>query len=227
MKAFLQIFTSSLGKKFIMAVTGFGLVGFVIIHMLGNLQIFLGPDTLNTYAKFLKTSAEVLWAFRLGLLGMAVLHLVCAISLVRDNIKARPADYKKEKQLSTWASRTMILSGLIVSAFIVYHILHFTVQVTDPTYQTMTTQLNGHDVHDVYRMVITGFSNPYISTFYIISVALLCWHLSHGVSSMFQSVGLRNRRSAPLLDKVAIGISFVVFLGMSSVPAAVLFKFVN
>ena len=227
MKALLQVFTSSLGKKIIMAVTGFGLVAFVIIHMLGNLQIFLGAETLNTYAKLLKTSAEVLWAFRFGLLGMAVLHLVCAISLVRDNIKARPAGYKKEKQMSTLASRTMILSGLIVSAFVVYHILHFTVRVTDPTYQTMTTQLNGQDVHDVYKMVITGFSNPYISIFYIISVGLLCWHLSHGVSSMFQSVGLRNRRSAPLLDKVAIGLSFAVFLGMSSVPAAVLFKLVN
>jgi succinate dehydrogenase / fumarate reductase, cytochrome b subunit len=227
MKAFIQILTSSLGKKYIMALTGFGLVGFVMIHMLGNLQIFLGAETLNAYAKLLKSSAEVLWAFRLGLLGMAVLHIVCAISLVMDNRRARPAGYQKEKNISTWASRTMIVSGLIVSAFVIYHILHFTVQVTDPSYQTMTTELHGQEVHDVYRMVVAGFSNPIISGFYILSVGLLCWHLSHGISSMFQSIGLRNRRSAPLLDKLALGLSALVFLGMSSVPAAVLLKIVS
>ncbi|MDX6766022.1 MAG: succinate dehydrogenase cytochrome b subunit [Candidatus Methylacidiphilales bacterium] len=227
MKAFFQILTSSLGKKYIMAITGFGLVGFVIIHMLGNLQIFLGAETLNTYAKLLKSSAEVLWGFRLGLLGMAVLHIVCAISLVLDNRRARPAGYVKERNLSSWASRTMIVSGLIVSAFVIYHILHFTVQVTDPSYQNLTTELHGQEVHDVYRMVIQGFSNPYISAFYILSVGLLSWHLSHGISSMFQSIGLRNQRSARLLDLIALGLSTLIFLGMSSVPAAVLLKIVS
>jgi len=226
MKAFLQVLTSSLGKKIIMAVTGFGLVGFVIIHMLGNLQIFLGADTLNAYAKLLKSSAEVLWAFRLGLLGMAVLHIAAAVSLVLENRKARPQGYTAEKNSATWASRTMPITGIIVAAFVIFHILHFTVGAVGSDYHAYNIPRDAEGRADVYTMVITGFANPWISGFYIVSVGLLCWHLSHGVSSMFQSLGLRNRRSAPLLDKLALAVSLAVFLGMSSVPAAILLNLI-
>lgn len=226
MKALLQVLTSSLGKKIIMAVTGFGLVGFVIVHMLGNLQIFLGADTLNAYAKLLKSSAEVLWAFRLGLLGMAVLHIAAAVSLVLENRKARPEGYIVEKNCASWASRTMPITGIVVAAFVIFHILHFTVGAIGSEYHAYNLPRDEASRPDVYTMVVTGFANPWISGFYIISVALLCWHLSHGVSSMFQSLGLRNRRSAPLLDKLALGLSLVVFLGMASVPAAILLNLI-
>lgn len=226
MKALLQVLTSSLGKKIIMAVTGFGLVGFVIVHMLGNLQIFLGADTLNAYAKLLKSSAEALWAFRLGLLSMAVLHIAVAVSLVLENRKARPLGYSAEKNSASWASRTMAITGIIVAAFVIFHILHFTVGAVGSEYHAHNIPRDAEGRADVYTMVTTGFANPWISAFYIISVGLLCWHLSHGVSSMFQSLGLRNRRSAHLLDKLAVGISMAVFLGMSSVPAAVLLKLI-
>lgn len=226
MNAITQILTSSLGRKYIMGITGFGLVGFTIIHMIGNLQIFIGSDTLNAYAKLLKSSVEVLWAFRIGLLAMVVLHLAAAISLVIDNRKARGSSYVKEKSLATWASRTMAVSGTIVLAFVVFHILHFTAGVIGHEYSAHQLQ-DEQGRADVYRMVVEGFSNPWISGFYIVSVALLCWHLSHGVSSMFQSLGLRNSRSAFLLDKTALGLSFLIFAGMAAVPAAVLLQLVK
>ncbi len=227
MNALTQVFTSSIGRKYIMGITGFALIGFVIIHMLGNLQIFIGQDTLNAYAKFLKTSPEVLWAFRLGLIAMVVLHLAAAVSLVRDNRKARGVDYKKEKKMSTLASRTMILSGIIVLAFVVFHILHFTVGAIGTAYNAHSLPLDSEGRYDVYTMVVSGFSNIWISGFYVLSVGLLCWHLSHGFSSMFQSLGFRNARSGPWLNKAAYGISFLIFLGMAAVPLAVLFRLVK
>jgi succinate dehydrogenase / fumarate reductase, cytochrome b subunit len=226
MSAIIQIFTSSLGRKYIMGLTGFGLVGFTIIHMLGNLQIFVGSDTLNEYAKLLKSSSEILWTFRIGLLLMVVLHIAAAVSLVMDNRKARGNAYVKEKSMASWASRTMALSGLVVMSFVIFHILHFTVGVIGADYSAH--HLQDHEGRaDVYRMVVEGFSNPWISFFYILSVGLLCWHLSHGVSSMFQSLGLRNARSAYFLDKSAWALSGLVFLGMAAVPAAVLLQVVK
>jgi succinate dehydrogenase / fumarate reductase, cytochrome b subunit len=226
MNAIRQIFTSSLGRKYIMGITGFGLVGFTVIHMIGNLQIFIGQDMLNDYAKLLKSSSEVLWVFRIALLAMVVLHITAAVSLVIDNRKARGVSYKKEKSLSTWASRTMAVSGTIVLIFVVFHILHFTAGVIGHEYNAHQLQ-DDQGRADVYRMVVEGFSNPWISGFYILSVGLLCWHLSHGVSSMFQSLGFRNARSAFFLDKAALGISFIVFAGMAAVPASVLLQLVK
>lgn len=210
-----------------MGITGVGMVAFVIIHMLGNLQIFAGQDTLNAYAKLLKSSDEVLWAFRLGLIGMVVLHLAAAVSLVRENRRARGHAYGKEKNLSPWASRTMALSGTIVLAFIIFHILHFTVGAVGSSYNAHQIPRDLEGRYDVYGMVVAGFSNIWISVFYIISVGLLCWHLSHGVSSMFQSLGLRNSQSAPWLDKLALGVSFILFLGMAAVPTAVIFEWIK
>ncbi|MEO0452772.1 MAG: succinate dehydrogenase cytochrome b subunit [Verrucomicrobiota bacterium] len=223
MDKLLLIFQSSLGRKFIMGITGTALVAFIVIHMIGNLQIFLGPDALNGYAKLLKAKAELLWAFRLGLLGMIGLHLWAAISLAIENRKARPKRYDKEGTIqASYASRTMVMSGLIVISFAIFHILHFTAQVTHPKYHEMKTMYKGEEVHDVYQMVVAGFSNPWISGFYILSVGLLCIHMSHGVSSMFQSLGIMNRNTEPVFKLGAKGLSAVVFLGMAAVPVSVL-----
>jgi succinate dehydrogenase / fumarate reductase cytochrome b subunit len=206
-----------------MGLTGFGLVGFIIIHMLGNLQIFLGPDTLNAYAKLLHASKEVLWAFRIALISMIGLHIWAAISLARENRKARPQRYAAEGTVqASYASRTMIWSGIIIVSFAVYHILHFTVRVTHPEYQEMTTELNGQATHDVFQMVVAGFQNPWIAGFYVLSVGLLCFHMSHGVSSMFQSLGLMNRNTAPALKTAAVLISMGIFVGMAAVPISIL-----
>jgi succinate dehydrogenase / fumarate reductase cytochrome b subunit len=230
MKALWSILTSSIGKKIIMGVTGFALVAFVFVHMAGNLQIFLGQEALNNYAHMLKAVPEVLWMFRLGLLAMVVLHIAAAAGLVLENRASRPLGYVAEKNAASYASRTMIWSGLIVLSFIVYHLLHFTVQVTNPEYRDMKApleHLGNKLVPDVYHMVIAGFSSPWVSGFYILSVGLLCLHMSHGVQSMFQSLGLRNKRSAPFLDTFSVAYAVLIFLGMSAVPAAVLLQIVK
>ncbi|MEM6820370.1 MAG: succinate dehydrogenase cytochrome b subunit [Verrucomicrobiota bacterium] len=225
MNKIVKLLTSTLGRKYIMGITGVGLVAFIMIHMLGNLQIFLGKDVLNHYAVLLKSSAELLWAFRLGLVAMIVLHIVSAISLAIDNRKARPVDYNSKATVqASYASRTMVWSGLIVVSFVVYHILHFTAKVTDPSYHDFKTDLDGKMVPDVYAMVISGFSNIWVSAFYIIAVGLLCIHLSHGVSSMFQSLGLRTQKNQGFLAILAMGLSWVIFLGMSAVPMAIVLK---
>jgi succinate dehydrogenase / fumarate reductase cytochrome b subunit len=224
MKALLQVITSSIGKKILMGISGILLVAFITIHMIGNLQIFLGEHALNQYAHLLKVSPEFLWVFRLGILLVATVHILAAITLTLENTGARPKDYLKEKSAASYASRTMIVSGIIAFIFLAYHILHFTAHVTNPGFDAL---LDANDKPDVYAMVIEGFSNGWVSLFYIAGVALLCWHLSHGVSSMFQSLGLRNKRSACLVDSAAILFALVIFLGMSAVPTAVFFKFIS
>ncbi|MDR1304884.1 MAG: succinate dehydrogenase cytochrome b subunit [Verrucomicrobiales bacterium] len=223
MKALLQVVTSSVGKKILMGVSGVLLVAFVTVHMLGNLQIFLGEHALNGYAHFLKISPELLWGFRLAMLGIVAVHVLVALALTLENRGARPVAYAREKSAASYASRTMIVGGLVVAVFAIYHLLHFTAHTTNPEFDTL---LDAGGQPDVYRMVLEGFSNGWVSLFYVLGVALLSWHLSHGVSSMCQSLGLRNRRSAWLIDRAAVGFALVVFAGMAAVPAAVYFKLI-
>lgn len=215
-----------------MAITGLILFAFVIVHMLGNLQIFLGPEVLNAYAVFLKSKPALLWSFRIGLLVMAALHILSAIQLSRMNKAARPDGYGEFQVVAaSYASRTMLMSGLIVLAFIIYHLLHFTVAVPAVNLLAASPEFPGadflalHDAkgrHDVYRMMILGYSNVWVSGFYIVAMALLCLHLSHGVSSMFQSVGLKNKRYGKLIDRFARASALIIFIGNCSIPIAVL-----
>ncbi len=217
LKTFYQ---SSLGKKYIMALTGLGLFAFVIIHMLGNLQIFLGPDPINSYAEFLKSKPVFLWTLRAGLLAITVLHIASAIQLIMINRRARPVGYSTDKIVAaSFAARTIVVSGLIILMFVIYHLLHFTFGAVDPQF------LKYHDYlgrHDVYRMMIEGFSNPFASAFYIVSMGLLCMHLSHGVSSTFQSLGLKRRVYVDAIDRLASVSAIVIFLGNCAIPIAVL-----
>lgn len=218
-----NIFRSSLAKKYTMALSGLILVGFVLGHMLGNLQIFGAPDAINAYAYFLHNVLpwEVLWLVRIVLLAAVVLHILTAILLVIENRKARPEGYDRQQYMRTsFAARTMKYSGLVLLAFIVFHILHFTVQNIDPAYQNLRFDLDGKNTQDVYAMVVYGFSNVWIAGFYIVSMALLCWHLTHGVASMFQSLGLRNEIWRGRLSKFAVTYGWVIFLGFAALPAA-------
>src|SRR5262245_31754621 len=187
-----RVFGSSIGKKYIMAVTGCVLFLFVIGHMLGNLQIFLGPETLNRYGHFLQSNVEILWPARIVLLLMVTLHIVSAVKLSAENKAARPVPYEQyEAVASSYASRSLLISWIIFFFYIDYHFLHITVQIptTNLTGQDFKTLHDAKDRHDVYRMVILGYSNIWVSGFYILGMALLCLHLSHGASSMFQSLG--------------------------------------
>lgn len=220
-----RFYRSSLGKKYVMALTGFALFGFVIAHMAGNLQIFLGRDSINAYAAFLKSKPELLWAARLGLLAVVILHITAAIQLAMQNRRARPVGYNENKVVaSSLAQRTILMSGLIILAFIIYHLLHFTFGATNPEY------LGYHDPagrHDVYQMMIAGFSNVWVSIFYIVAMGLLCLHLSHGVSSMFQSLGLRRRAITRSINLFARTMALVIFIGNVAIVVAVLTRLVK
>ncbi len=225
-----RIWRSSLGKKYIMAISGLVLVGFVVGHLLGNLQIFLGPEALNRYGHFLQTTPELVWPARIGLLVLVILHIVSAIALSRQNRAARPVPYAhSEVVASSYASRTMLMSGLIVLAFIIYHLLHFTVQVPSINFtgQDFRALEDAKQRHDIYRMMVLGYQRPLVSGFYALSIGLLCLHLSHGVSAMFQSMGLSNRTYEVWLGRFAPGLAVLLFLGYCSIPAAVLLGIVK
>jgi len=213
-------FRSSIGAKTVMGVTGALLVLFVIGHMLGNLQIFLGPDALNHYGELLRTLPEALWAIRAVLLAAVVLHLVSALQLTRLNRAARRDRYAKSVPVQVGiAPRTLLLTGLVVAAFVVYHLLHFTFRTTHPEFAALR---DAHGRFDVYSMVVRGFSSPPIALFYVVAQALLAMHLSHGTSSVFQTLGLAAPRWRSLTERLGPIVAWVVLLGNVSIPAAVL-----
>lgn len=221
-----NLFNSSLRKKFIMAATGFVLFLFVLGHLAGNLQIFLGPEALNAYGHFLQSKPGLVWIARIGLLVLVMLHIWSAVRLSAENKAARPIGYagNPTPPVASYASRTMLMSGLIIAAFIIYHLLHFTVQIKTINF-TGRDFLALHDAkgrHDVYAMMVVGFQQPLVSVFYLVAMALLFLHLSHGVSAMFQSVGLKNKARGRLIDNIARVAAWVIFLGYVSIPVAVL-----
>lgn len=235
-----NLFCSSIGRKFIMAITGLVLVGFVAGHLLGNLQIFGAPDQINGYAHFLQSLGPVLWLVRLVLLVCVGLHIWAAVALTLESKVARgPNAYGVHKWLrATVASRTMRLSGLVVLAFIIYHIAHFTLgyagaehfkdNLPEVVLQHDVREFGfplasaGTEVHDVYSMIFLGFASPVVSLFYIIAVGLLSLHLLHGIDSLFQTLGLRNGTWSGCLRKFAVLFSLAYFLGNLAIPGAIL-----
>jgi succinate dehydrogenase / fumarate reductase cytochrome b subunit len=202
-----------------MAVTGFILFAFVIGHMLGNLQIFLGRNAINSYAEFLQSTPELLWTVRIGLLIAVGLHIYSSIVLTLRNRAARPMGYIEPKVVgASLASRTMMVSGLIVLAFILFHLFHFTAGWIKPEFYALRDGAR----HDVYGMMIRGFEVPWISAFYFVGVGLLCFHLSHGLASMFRSVGFSNPAWRRPQEIFAMVFASLIFVGMSIVPASIL-----
>jgi succinate dehydrogenase / fumarate reductase cytochrome b subunit len=225
------LFQSSLGKKFIMAVTGAVLFLFILFHMLGNLQVFLGPEHINAYADFLQSNVEILWPARIFLLLAVGFHIWAAVTISLENRAARPTGYAGDPvpRAASYASRTMLMSGLIVLCFIVYHLLHFTAQVPgiNLTGQDFKLLHDAKGRHDVYRMMVVGYSSPWVAGFYVLGMALLCLHLSHGIGAMFQSLGLKTEAYAPVLDRSAKALAWIIFIGNCSMPIAVLLGFVK
>jgi succinate dehydrogenase / fumarate reductase cytochrome b subunit len=214
-----RFYQTTVFKKAIMAITGMILFLFVIGHMIGNLQIFLGRETLDAYGHFLHSVPELLWPVRIVLLAAVTLHIISTIQLATVKNAARPVQYvKKNDSHSSYASRTMYWSGPIVAAFIVYHILHLTLGVAQPSVYVQGA---------VYDNVVYGFQNYAISGFYILSMALLCTHLYHGAWSMFQSVGINHPRYTPMLRKFAALMAIVIFIGNVSIPVSVMLGIVK
>jgi succinate dehydrogenase / fumarate reductase cytochrome b subunit len=228
MKVINNIFGSSVGWKFVMAISGGVLFLFVVGHLLGNLQIFLGPEAINRYGHFLQSNLELIWPVRIGLLLMLGLHVWSAIQVSRENKAARPAGYAVHQPVgASYSSRTMLMSGLIILTFIIYHLLHYTVQsqAINFTGQNFHGFVDAKGRHDVFRMMVVGFGNPWVTGFYLLGMALLCLHLGHGVSSMFQSLGLKTKEYGRCLDCGARVVAGLIFLGYSSIPVAVLLGF--
>ncbi|HET9625559.1 MAG TPA: succinate dehydrogenase cytochrome b subunit [Kofleriaceae bacterium] len=209
---------SSIGAKHIMAVTGLLLFLFAIVHMLGHLQMFGGPEMYNAYAHFLQELWEVKWPVRLGLLAFLVIHGVLAISLAGRNAAARPIGYAKYRPVvSSPVGRTMALTGLLVFAFLVFHILHFTVGQVQPGYFHVMDPKNRWDA---YSMFIHGFQSPVIYLAYLVGVGLLSLHLGHGASSWLQSLGWRHPKYPT--DRLGPTLAVILFVGYMIPPTAVL-----
>lgn len=213
---------TSIGRKLLMAVTGLILIGFVTGHMIGNLQVFLGQEQLNKYAQTLQNLGAVLWAIRGFLLIVLIVHIWTSVRLWLENKAARPVGYAREETVqASVASRTMIYSGAMVFLFLVYHLLHFTVVVADPSLIPLKEKL------DVYSMIIVGFGNYWVSGAYIASMILLAYHLSHGVSSFFQTMGLNKPSMQPRLKVIANLFAIVITVGYVSIPVAVLLELIK
>ncbi len=209
-----------------MAITGLGLFGFVVIHMLGNLQVFAGAEAINEYAHLLKSKAPLLWGARIGLLTITTLHIVTAIQLVLRNREARPVKYGNSSAPvgASLSSRTAAISGTIILVFVIYHLLQFTIGVTNPDFLALRDASGNHDV---FQMVVRGFSNPIVSFFYLIAMALLCLHLSHGIASMFQSLGLKNGAYDGVIGLAAKIGAAAIFIGNCAIVISVLFGLVK
>src|SRR5262245_12437682 len=214
----LTFYGTSIGKKVVMAITGLILVGFVIGHMLGNLQVFVSANQMNEYAAMLKANAELLWGVRMVLLGAVMLHIVAAVQLTRMSQRGRPEGYHyKDVIQADYAARTMRWSGPIIAVFVLYHLLHFTTGTVHPQFA----------VHDVYRNVILGFRAWPVSVFYIMAMLALAFHLWHGIWSMFQTLGLINPRSDKMIQRLAAIATLAIVIGFISIPMAVLTGFIS
>src|SRR6202789_2249209 len=206
---------STNGKKVVMAVTGAMMFAFVVGHMLGNLQMFEAPEHINAYGHFLHNLGELLWIER-GVLTLAIiLHITATVQLALRSKAARPVGYSRKEAInSSYASRTMYWSGPIVLAFIIFHLLQFTAGYIHPESQFIEG--------DVYHNVVAGFQVWWVSVWYIFSVSLLGLHLSHGIWSMFQSVGLAHKRHSVTLKRSAQAIAILIVLGYIAIPISVL-----
>ena len=210
----------------IVAITGVILILFVIGHLLGNLQIFLGPDWINGYSQHLRDLGPLLWLIRATLLSTVVLHIYFTILLAIENRRARPEPYIDRAYVkATFASRHMLMSGLIVLAFIIYHLAHFTFRKTDPRFGLL--KLDPLNRYDVYSMMVYGFQNYFVSGFYILGLFLLTLHLSHGSSSFFQSLGLNDKKLTPRLALSGRIFAWLLFVGYTSIPIAILLGLVK
>lgn len=196
-----------------MAVSGLILFLFVIGHLIGNLQIYEGPEKLNNYAKFLRSVPAALWTVRVTLLVMVILHIWSSVQLALLKFDARPAGYVKKKATkSSYASRTMYWSGPIILAFVIYHLLDFTFGTVNPHFEE----------GNVYANVIASFQLIPVSAFYIVAMLLLCMHLYHGLWSMFQSLGYSHPRYTPVLKRSAAVVAILIAAGNISIPLSVL-----
>jgi succinate dehydrogenase cytochrome b subunit len=226
-------FTTSVGMKATTAVTGALLTGFVIVHLIGNLKLFGGQDAINSYAQFLKDLGPLLWIGRGALLTVFVLHIYLALTLAMRASAARPVAYQHPATIqASTGSVTMPWTGLVILAFVLFHLAHFTfgwVKST-PAYDPVTNTIvdtnylslvDAQGRHDVYSMVVAGFRNPIVSALYIVAMVFLYVHLSHGIGSVFQTLGLNTPRLQPFVSALSRVLALLLSAGNILIVLAV------
>ena len=226
MNWFVKMLNSSLGLKYVMGLTGVALLGFVVMHMLGNLQVFLGEDALNAYAAKLQTLGPQLWVARIGILVIFTEHIGAALKLNGINQNARDRGYQVQETIqASWASRYMVMTGLVVLGFVVLHLAHFTLKIGPWAEFADMHTADGH--HNVYAMVIAGFKGHAtgipMALIYVACNLLLALHISHGASSLFQSLGVNHPRYQPLFRSLGPLLGVTIAVGNLAIPLAVMF----
>ena len=223
----LDLYSTAVGKKYAMAITGIGLLGFVLVHMIGNLKMYFGASDLNHYSHFLERllypilpEKAMLWIFRVGLIAMVLVHIHAAYTLTVLNREARPVKYQsaRDYQVASFASRSMRLTGIVVLAFIVWHLLDLTFGVVNP----VVGDKDPEGLKDVYAAVVHSFERVPVAVFYVLANIALGVHLFHGVWSLFQSLGWNNPRFNKWRRSIATGVATVIVVGNVSFPIAVL-----
>ena len=215
----MQLLTNAVGRKVLMAVTGLLMVLFIVVHLLGNSSIFVGPDGINAYAAKLHSLGPVVWVFRAVMLALLLVHVWFGVTLTLENSAANPAKYAVSKKLkATFSSETMIWTGLLLLAFIVYHLLQFTVRVTPDIVKG--TDAQGR--YDVFTMVLSSFRHTWIALMYVAAMIVLFLHLKHGIQSFFQTLGVSNDRTLPSYEALAKVLSVVFLVGYCSIPVTIL-----
>jgi len=214
-------FTSDVGMKWMMALTGIGLLGYILVHMIGNLKIFIGPEDLDHYAESLRTllypifpKEGVLWLFRIGLSAMAIIHIWSATVLALRNRKARGTiryEKKREYAAANYASRTMLWGGVLIALFVIYHLADLTIGSVNPDYVA----------GDVYNNVVYSFERWPVALFYVVTMFFLALHIYHGAWSLFQSLGMANPRYDVWRRWLAVALALAILIGNSSIPIAV------
>jgi len=225
MRRVVSLYRSSVGKKILMAVTGFIWFGFLVAHMAGNLKAFLGAETFDHYAEFLRTAGEplfprttLLWIFRIVLILAFVIHALLAWQTSRMSWAARAVGYRKQENLSfSFTSRWMRWGGVAILVFVVFHLLHMTTGTLHPDFRE----------GDAYHNLVTGLSNPWVAAVYVVAMVAICLHLYHGVWSLFQTLGANHPKYAHLRRPFAVVMALLVFLGFITIPVAVLAGFLS
>lgn len=207
-----RFWSSSIGKKAVMAVTGLIMIAFLVLHVLGNLQVFAGPVTINEYSAALRRLGPLLWLARGGLVVALILHVIAAYQLTRRKQVARPVGYaERDPQVSTFASRTIRWGGVLLLVFIVLHLLHFTFGTIHPAF----------DRKDVYGNMVAGFEQWWVVLLYCVAMVGLGLHLYHGTWSSIRTLGLTRPTPHPLKRRVAAVLAWAIYLGFSIIPIAV------
>lgn len=213
-------YASMVGKKVVMGVTGIIWVGFVVVHSLGNLLVFRGPEAINSYSRFLQSTGELLWALRMVLIVAVTLHVIAAVQLTAQSRAARPIGYtKRESQVATIASRTMRWGGALLLVFVIVHILHFTTGTIRPA--GVFTR------GDVYANVVSSFHIWWVTLFYVLMMVALGLHLLHGAWSSVRSIGVSPPSPQPLHKTISVVVALFVWAAFTAVPVAVFFGIVR